>query len=173
MTEMLDPKTVSDILNLYFSEMVPIILKNKGMINKFMGDAILAVFGAPVENPDNAMLGIKSAVEMLEKLDELQKLWADKGMPRIEIGIGVSTGIAFVGNIGSEDRLEYSVIGDTVNIASRLDEINKLFNTKLLISPTTYEKVKDTIEVREIKSVLIKGRSEPMNIYEVKGFKNS
>lgn len=168
-SETLEPEMVSSILSDYFSEMVPIILKHKGMLNKFMGDALLAVFGAPIENPEHSRLAIMCAMEMLEKVKELQKKWNAEGKPKIKIGIGINTGIAFVGNIGSEDRMEYTVIGDTVNIANRLESFNKIYNSSLIISSSTYEKVKDTVDVIKVSSVTIKGRSEPIDIFEVTG----
>lgn len=168
--ETLEPEEVSAILNVYFSEMVPIILKNKGILNKFMGDAFLAIFGAPIENSNHPKLAVKCAVELLSKVKELQEEWIQEGKPKIEIGIGINTGIAFVGNIGSEDRLEYTVIGDTVNLANRLESFNKLYSTRLLISSSTYEKVKDSVDTIKINSVKIKGRSEIVDIFEVIDF---
>lgn len=170
LAETLEPEEVSSLLNEYFSEMVPIILKNNGMLDKFMGDAILAVFGAPVENHDHPMNAIRCAIEMLEKAKFIQDKWTTEGKPRMDIGIGINTGIVFVGNIGSEDRLEYTVVGDTVNLANRLESFNKLFNTKLLISSSTYEKVKKHVDVIHIHSVEIKGKVEPVSIYEVISF---
>jgi len=165
-SEKLKPEQVSAILNHYFSEMVPIILKHHGMLNKYMGDALLAVFGAPVDNPEHPLMAVKCAIEMLEKVKELQQKWLDENNTLIEIGIAISTGETFLGNIGSEDRLEYTVIGDTVNIASRIEALNKVFNTKLLISQSTYEKVKN-LDVIKISSVPIRGKAEPIDIYEV------
>ncbi|MDD3013789.1 MAG: adenylate/guanylate cyclase domain-containing protein [Candidatus Gastranaerophilales bacterium] len=168
-SESLDPEQVSAILNLYFSEMIPIILKHNGMLNKFMGDALLAVFGAPIENSEHPIMAVKCAIEMLEKVKELQQKWLEENNTLIEIGIAISTGEVFLGNIGSEDRLEYTVIGDTVNIASRIEALNKLFNTKLLISQTTFEKVEKikNLDYIKIKSVPIRGKSEPIDIYEI------
>lgn len=165
-SESLEPEQVSAILNLYFSEMVPIILKHNGMLNKFIGDALLAVFGAPVENPEHPTMAVKCAIEMLEKVKELQQKWLQENNTLIEIGIAISTGDTFLGNIGSEDRLEYTVIGDTVNIASRIESLNKIFNTRLLISQATFEKV-ENLDVIKISSVPIRGKTEPIDIYEV------
>ena len=171
-TETLEPEEVCSILNLYFSEMIPIIRKNKGVLNKFMGDALLTVFGISSVHSDHAQNGILCAIEMLDKVKELQNKWLEEGKPKIEIGIGMSTGTIFVGNIGSEDRLEYTVIGDAVNIASRLESYNKIYNTKLLVSSSTYERVKDRVDAIEITSVSVKGKSEPINIYEINGLIN-
>ena len=104
---------------------------------------------------------------MLEKVKELQKKWAKENKPKIEIGIGINTGEVFVGNIGSVNRMEYTVIGDTVNLASRLESYNKIYKTKLLISPTTYEEVKSFADVIKISDVQIRGKSHKMDIYEV------
>ena len=104
---------------------------------------------------------------MLEKVKELQKKWIKEGKPKLEIGVGVNTGEVFVGNIGSINRMEYTVIGDTVNLASRLESYNKIYKTKLLISSTTYEEVKGFTDVIKISDVQIRGKANKMDIYEV------
>ena len=158
---------VSEILNEYFTEMEPIITKYNGIINKFIGDAVMAVFGEPIQDKNHAQNAVKCAYEMLEKVKELQKKWVKENKPKIEIGIGINTGEVFVGNIGSVNRMEYTVIGDTVNLASRLESYNKIYKTKLLISPTTYEEVKSFTDVIKISDVQIRGKAHKMDIYEV------
>jgi adenylate cyclase len=165
-SENLEPEQVSALLNSYFSEMHPIILEHNGMLNKYMGDALLAVFGAPVENQEHPYMAVKCAIKMLDKVKELQKKWFDQYNCLIDIGIAISTGDAFLGNIGSEDRLEYTVIGDTVNVASRIESLNKVFNTHLLISDMTYKRI-DKIVAFKLSSVPIRGKAEPIDIYEV------
>ncbi len=167
MSEQMSAQQVSEILNEYFTEMEPIISKYNGIINKFIGDAIMAVFGEPIQDKNHAQNAVKCAYEMLEKVKELQKKWAKENKPKIEIGIGINTGEVFVGNIGSVNRMEYTVIGDTVNLASRLESYNKIYKTKLLISPTTYEEVKSFADVIKISDVQIRGKSHKMDIYEV------
>lgn len=167
MSEQMSAQQVSEILNEYFTEMEPIISKYNGIINKFIGDAIMAVFGEPIQDKNHAQNAVKCAYEMLEKVKELQKKWAKANKPKIEIGIGINTGEVFVGNIGSVNRMEYTVIGDTVNLASRLESYNKIYKTKLLISPTTYEEVKSFADVIKISDVQIRGKSHKMDIYEV------
>lgn len=167
MSEQMTPQQVSEILNEYFTEMEPIITKYNGVINKFIGDAVMAIFGEPIQDKNHAQNAVKCAYSMLEKVKELQKKWAQEGKPKIEIGVGISTGEVFVGNIGSVNRMEYTVIGDTVNLASRLEGYNKTYKTKLLISPNTYEEVKSIVDVIKISDVQIRGKVNKMNIYEV------
>lgn len=167
MSEQMSAQEVSEILNEYFTEMEPIITKYNGVINKFIGDAVMAIFGEPIQDKNHAQNAVKCAYAMLTKVKELQKKWIREGKPKIEIGIGINTGEVFVGNIGSVNRMEYTVIGDTVNLASRLEGYNKIYKTKLLISPTTYEEVKGFTDVIKISDVQIRGKANKMDIYEV------
>ena len=167
-SDTVEPEKVSSILNEYFSEMIPLVFNNKGTVNKFMGDALLVIFGAPVENPEHPKMAVKCAIDMFEKVKELQQKWQNENKPHIDIGIGISSGIAFVGNIGSDERHEYSAIGNTVNTANRLESFNKIYKTNILICENTYKRVKDIIEAEEVDSVCIAQNSEPITIYEVK-----
>ena len=167
MSEKLSAQEVSEILNEYFTEMEPIIAKYNGVINKFIGDAVMAIFGEPIQDKNHAQNAVKCAYAMHQKVKELQKKWVKEGKPKIEIGIGINTGEVFVGNIGSVNRMEYTVIGDTVNLASRLESYNKIYKTKLLISPSTYEEVKGFVDVIKISDVQIRGKANKMDIYEV------
>ena len=166
-SEQLSPVEVTKILNEYFSELVPIIEQHKGILNKFMGDAILAIFGEPIKNENHPVDAVKCANKMLKKVKLLQDKWLNEGKPKIEIGIGIATGEAFVGNIGSEERLEYTVIGDTVNTASRIENYNKVYRTNFLISEETYLKVQKYVDVIKIREVSIRGKAKKINIYEV------
>lgn len=167
MSESMTAEEVSKILNEYFSEMEPIITKYNGVINKFIGDAVMAIFGEPIQDINHAQNAVKCASEMLKKVEQLRDKWLSEGKPKIEIGIGINTGEAFVGNIGSEKRLEYTVIGDTVNLASRIEGYNKVYKTNLLISSSTYKQVSDIVDVIKIADVTIRGKSKKMDIYEV------
>ena len=167
MSEQMTAQQVSEILNEYFTEMEPIITKYNGVINKFIGDAVMAIFGEPIQDKNHAQNAVKCAYAMLQRVKELQKKWVKEGKPKIEIGVGINTGEVFVGNIGSVNRMEYTVIGDTVNLASRLESYNKIYKTKLLISPTTYEEVKGFTDVIKISDVQIRGKANKMDIYEV------
>ena len=167
MSEKLEPEEISVILNEYFTEIEPIISKYNGVINKFIGDAVMAIFGEPIQDKDHAVNAVKCANAMLNKVQELQKKWLAEGKPKIEIGVGINTGEAFVGNIGSEKRLEYTVIGDMVNLASRIESYNKVYKTQFLISSSTYEHVRGIADVIKISEVKIRGKEKKMNIYEV------
>ena len=166
-SEKLSAEEVTRILNEYFTAIVPIIEDYNGILNKFMGDAVLAVFGEPIKNNNHALDAVKCADCMLKKVKQLQEKWLEEGKPKIEIGIGISTGEAFVGNIGSEERLEYTVIGDTVNTASRIENYNKVYRTKFLISQETFERVQKHVDVIKIREVSIRGKAKKINIYEV------
>ncbi len=167
MSEKLSAEDVSKILNEYFSEMEPIITKYNGVINKFIGDAVMAIFGEPVQDLNHPINAVKCAYEMLKKVEELREKWLFEGKPKIEIGIGINTGEAFVGNIGSEKRLEYTVIGDTVNLASRIEGYNKVYHTNLLVSSSTYSYISNIADVIKIGDVQIRGKSKKMDIYEI------
>lgn len=167
MSEKMTAEEVSVILNEYFSEIEPIITKYNGVINKFIGDAVMAIFGEPIQDINHPQNAVKCACEMLKKVDQLQEKWIFEGKPKIEIGIGINTGEAFVGNIGSEKRLEYTVIGDMVNLASRIESYNKVYKTNMLISSSTYSHVSDIVDVIKIADVTIRGKAKKMDIYEV------
>lgn len=166
-TESMDASSTTKILNEYFSALVPIIEEHKGILNKFVGDAVLAIFGDPKQSDNHALDAVQCANKMLKKVKYLQEKWLDEGKPKIEIGIGIATGETFIGNIGSQNRLEYTVIGDTVNTANRIESYNKVYKTNFLISETTYERVKKYVDAITIKNVMIRGKSGKINLYEV------
>ncbi|MCI5888369.1 MAG: adenylate/guanylate cyclase domain-containing protein, partial [Brachyspira sp.] len=167
MSEKMTAEEVSKILNEYFTEIEPIITKHNGVINKFIGDAVMAIFGEPIQDINHPVNAVRCAYEMLILVDKLQDKWITEGKPKIEIGIGINTGEAFVGNIGSEKRLEYTVIGDTVNLASRIESYNKVYKTNFLISSSTYSYVSSIVDVLKISEVQIRGKAKKMDIYEV------
>ena len=166
-SEGMDANSVTAILNEYFSALVPIIEEHNGVLNKFMGDAILAIFGEPKKSKNHALDAVKCADKMLKKVKYLQDKWMDEGKPKIEIGIGISTGEAFIGNIGSQNRLEYTVIGDTVNTASRIENYNKVYRTNFLVSESTYNLVQNYVDAITIKNVVIRGKTNKINLYEI------
>lgn len=167
LSEKMSAEEVSMILNEYFAEMEPIITKYNGVINKFIGDAVMAIFGEPIQDINHAQNAVKCAYEMLKKVEYLREKWLFEGKPKIEIGVGINTGEVFIGNIGTETRMEYTVIGDTVNLASRIESYNKVYRTNLLVSNSTYDAISDIADVIKISEVQIRGKAKKMNIYEV------
>lgn len=170
------PEDVVSLLNEYFGKMTEIILKWEGTLDKFMGDAIMVFWGAPLEQPDHAERAVKCALEMTRTLRELGEEWEKKGKPALKIGVGINTGEALVGNIGAEGKkMDYTVIGDHVNLASRLEGLNKSFGSEIIISEYTLERIKDKIHkgifggvlVRGLGNVAVKGRERPVKIYSV------
>lgn len=170
--EELPPQEVTSILNEYFSTIEPVIAKYHGIVNKYIGDGLLAVFGEPVKNNEHALNAVLCGIEIIDKIILLREKFIKENKPLINIGIGVNTGEVFAGNIGTEERLEYTVIGDNVNLASRIEAYNQILKTQFLISEYTYEYVKDKIDVVKLSGVNIKGKSKPIDIYEVLRFKN-
>ncbi len=166
-SEKLSPEELSRVLNLYLTPMTELVFKNKGTLDKYMGDAIMAFFGAPVKNPQHAAEACRCALDSIVKLKELQKEFADQGLPYIDIGIGINTGEMSVGNMGSNIVQNYTVMGDSVNLASRLEGINKEYGTRIVISEFTYGDVKKEFTAREIDRVRVKGKLEPVRIFEL------
>lgn len=167
MSEKMSADEVSVILNEYFTEIEPIVTRHNGVVNKFIGDAVMAIFGEPIQDENHAKNAVRCACEMLEKVNELQTKWLEEGKPKIEIGIGINTGEAFVGNIGSEKRMEYTVIGDMVNLASRIEGNNKVYKTNLLISSSTYASARGIVDTIKISNVKIRGKEKTIDLYEV------
>ena len=167
LSEKMSPSEVTMMLNEYFSEMEPIVSKYNGFINKFIGDAVMAIFAEPTQDINHPKNAVKCAYEMLKKVEYLSEKWVNEGKPKIEIGVGINTGEVFIGNIGSEKRLEYTVIGDTVNLASRIEHYNKVYKTNLLVSSSTYAHIAEISDVIKISEVQIRGKKKKMDIYEV------
>lgn len=166
-SEKLDPRALSDLLNMYLTPMTDLVFKNRGTLDKYMGDAIMAFFGAPIAYPDHAKYACRCALQTLDKLFELQKEFERKGLPTIDIGIGLNTGDVSVGNMGSQTVRSYTVMGDAVNLASRLEGINKEYGTRIILSEMTYNEVKDSFVCREVDWVRVKGKILPVKIYEL------
>ena len=166
MSETTPPEKIVEMLNIHFSVMADIILKHNGTIDKYIGDAIMAFWGAPVKTTDHAEQAVLAAREMLEGIKEVNKTLKERGFDQeVKIGIGINTGVATIGNIGSEQKKNYTVVGDTVNLSSRLESITKEYKTPLLFSEYTYAKIKEQIHCRLIGNVKVKGREQPVDIY--------
>lgn len=166
-SEKLDPQMLSHVLNLYLTPMTQIVFANKGTLDKYMGDAVMAFFGAPIAFPDHAKYACRCALQSIKKLREIQKEFAAEGLPMIDIGIGINTSEMNVGNMGSDTVRSYTVMGDGVNLGSRLEGINKEYGTRIIISEFTHEEVKDSFTTREVDSVRVKGKLKPVRIYEL------
>jgi adenylate cyclase len=151
--------------------MVEVVFQHGGMLDKYIGDAIMAVFGAPVSRRDDAKNAVRAAVRMRQALAHLNERLAKRGLAPLQTGIGLHTGEVVAGNIGSERRMEYTVIGDAVNLASRLESNTKELGVGILISDVTYALTKDVIETRPLREITVKGRAQPVMTYEVLGIK--
>ena len=161
------------LLNEYFTEMVTVIMEEGGVVDKYIGDAIMAVFGAPVSKPDDARRAVRAAVRMRHALAVLNERLTARGAPPIKTGIGLHTGEVVAGNIGSEARMEYTVIGDAVNLASRLESSTKELGTDVLISEDTNALLDNELETRAVREITVKGRAKPVIVYEVVGFRTN
>jgi adenylate cyclase len=170
-SEKLTPEDLVHLLNEYLTEMTNLVFKYDGLLDKYMGDAIMAVFGAPLDQPDHALRACRTALGMMDELKKLQEKWADEGRPVFDIGIGINSGDMVVGNMGSDMRFDYTVMGDMVNLGSRLEGTNKEYGTNIIISEYTYAVVKDALFCRELDSVRVKGKKLPVKIYELLGEK--
>ncbi len=170
-SEGLKPQALVRLMNDYLTPMTDVVFDNDGTVDKFMGDAIMAFWGAPVEQPDHAFKACRAALEMMKKLKELQPLWKEHGIEEIDIGIGLSTGKVTVGNMGSLTRFDYTVIGDSINLGSRLEGLNKEYKTHIIVTKYTHLDVEDDFIFRELDMVRVKGKARHISIFELMGDK--
>jgi adenylate cyclase len=168
-SEKMDPQQLVGLLNEYFTEMVGIVMQEDGVVDKYIGDAIMAVFGAPVPKPNDAVNAVRAAVRMRKALEHLNTRLGARGIAPLQTGIGIHTGEVVAGNIGSERRMEYTVIGDSVNLASRLESSTKDLGVNVLVSEDTYELTKHAIVAKPVREITVKGRKQPVMTYEVLG----
>jgi adenylate cyclase len=155
------------ILNEYLSSMAEVIFTNDGTLDKYEGDAIMAFWGAPVPQQDHALRACTTALKMQQALSDIHELWRNQSKPIFRMRIGINTGEMIVGNMGGRGKFNYTVIGDSVNLASRLEGANKEYKTHIMASQRTYDMVRDQIVGRELDLITVKGRSEPVTIYEL------
>jgi len=166
-SEGMSPDELVRMLNEYFNAMTDVLYKNLGTLDKFIGDAIMAFWGSPYPQEDHAYHACNCALQMRDKLLELNSDWERRGMRPIAVGIGVNSGPVNVGNIGSEKRLSWTVMGDNVNLASRLEGMTKQYRTSILVNETTYVQVKQQFVAREVDKIRVKGKTLPVTIYEL------
>lgn len=169
-SEMIPPHQLVQLLMEYLTEMTAVIKAHGGIIDKFEGDAIMAEFGAPLPMPDHADRAVKAGLEMQKRLKELREIWTGKGLPALKCRIGINTGSMIVGNAGSQQVYDYTVLGDSVNLASRLEAANKRYNTNLMISEFTRESLTPGIfKTRILDAITVKGKSKSVRVFEVYG----
>lgn len=166
-SEQLSPDALVTLLNEYLTEMTNIVFKYDGMLDKYEGDAIMAVFGAPVSHGNDAIHSCAAALEMQQQLVQLRKRWAEQGKPQLHVRVGLNTGPMVVGNMGSESRFDYTVMGDSVNLGARLEGANKQYGTAIMIGEATWQMAKDGIIARELDLLRVKGKNEPVRVYEL------
>jgi len=164
-----EPEDIVQTLNEYFTRMVDIVFKHKGTLDKFVGDMVMALFGAPLDDVNHAEHAVDAALEMIVELNRLNERWVAEGRPSLDIGIGINTGPMIAGNIGSEAIMSYTVIGDAVNLGSRLESLNKQYSTRIIISDATRAALPDRYLFRPLGDVVVKGKTRPVAIFEVVG----
>jgi adenylate cyclase len=168
MSEKGTPEEVVSQLNEYFSRMVQVVFDHRGTVDKFVGDMVMALFGAPLDDDDHAEHAVQTALAMTQALDELNARWQAEGRPLLDIGIGINTGDMVAGNIGSDTIMSYTVIGDAVNLGARLESLNKDYSTRVIISDATRIRLKGRYDIHPLGDVVVKGKSKPVAIFEVK-----
>jgi adenylate cyclase len=163
------PEEVVQTLNEYFTRMVHLVFLHKGTLDKFVGDMVMALFGAPLSDPRHADHAVEAALDMVAELGTLNQRWKAEGRPELDIGIGINTGPMIAGNIGSDAIMSYTVIGDAVNLGSRLESLNKQYGTRIIISDATRLQLTGRYLFRPLGDVVVKGRTEAVAIFEVVG----
>ncbi len=170
--ENLEPEQLVSVLNEYLSAMTDVVLRYEGYLDKYVGDAIVAIFGIPVEQSDHAIRACNAALDMRKELIILRQMWKRQGKPGFEVRIGINSGPMIAGNIGGTNRFDYTVIGDSVNLAARLESANKIYGTSIIISEETFAHVHSNFWCRELDAIRVKGKSKPVRIYELIGRKS-
>jgi adenylate cyclase len=167
LAENLAPRELVATLNEYFTGMVDVIFEQGGTLDKFIGDALMAVFGAPFVTPDDPDHAVEAAIEMVRRLRSSNRAWVEQGRPSLGIGVGINTGLVVAGTIGSPKRMDYTVIGDHVNLAARIESANRYYGTQILVSEHTIEKLRVERHVRELDRVRVQGRVLPVRLFEI------
>ncbi len=172
LSEQMPPEKVVELLNAYFEIMVDVIFEQQGTLDKFIGDAIMAIFGSPVAQSDHAYRAVKTALNMQRALGQFNQQQQEQGRPTIDIGMAINSDHVVTGNIGSSKRMEFTAIGDGVNLTARLESLTKYYGCGILISEHTYQLCKDDVWVRELDYVRVKGKTQPVYIYELLGLRS-
>jgi adenylate cyclase len=167
LSEAMAPERLVALLNGYLTPMTDIVFEHGGTLDKYMGDSIMAFYGAPLAQPDHALRACRTALQMLQKLEELRARWRTEGLPELEIGIGICSGPMVVGNMGSQSRFDYTVMGDAVNLGSRLEGANKTYGTQVIVAETTRTLLAGAATTRSLDVVRVKGKRQPVPIFEL------
>ena len=167
LSEQMEPEVVAEMLKEYLSEMTQVVFQHKGTVDKYIGDCVMAIWNAPFEDPEHAVNAVRTALDFQERTLAVSAKWEEKLGGKIRNGCGINTGEAVVGTMGSRQRLEYTAIGDTVNLASRLESITKEYNTSIIISESTHEYIEGQFMTRELGAVTVKGKTRPVRIFAV------
>ena len=167
LSEKMEPEIVADMLREYLSDMTEIVFRHRGTVDKYIGDCVMAIWNAPFEDPEHAVNAVRTALDFQERTLAVSARWEEKLGGKIRNGCGINTGEAVVGTMGSRQRLEYTAIGDTVNLAARLESITKDYNASIIISESTYDYVKGAFMTRELGAVTVKGKTRPVKIFAV------
>jgi len=169
LSERMAPEALVRFINSYLTPMTRIVFEEGGTLDKYIGDALMAFWSAPLEQPDHAVRACRAAVRFIDTLKELKAAWRDQNLPEFDIGVGINTGPMIVGNMGSDIRFDYTVMGDSVNLASRLEGTNKEYETRILMSESTFAQARDQVTARRLGAVRVKGKRKPVRIYELRG----
>ncbi|TDJ23763.1 MAG: adenylate/guanylate cyclase domain-containing protein, partial [Gammaproteobacteria bacterium] len=170
-SEGMDPKQLVELMNALLTPMTRVIHKNRGTIDKYMGDAIMSFWGAPLRDPEHARHALDAALDMMDELKIMQMEFKERGWPEVNMGIGLNTGNMNVGNMGSEFRVAYTVLGDAVNLGSRLEGLTKTYGVNIIVSETTKDSISG-FTFRELDLVTVLGKNEPVAIFEPLGHEN-
>jgi len=167
-----DPEQVVETINRYYEHITRIIRENEGIVDKYEGDAIMAFWGAPLPQADHARRACLAALDCQVELEKLREEFQQQGRPALFARIGLNSGEMIVGNMGSRERFDYTVLGDEVNLGSRLEGANKQYGTNIMVSERTYRLAEDDVDVRELDLIRVKGKDRPVKVYELSGRKN-
>ena len=168
MSEKGSPEDVVSQLNELFTRMVGVVFEHRGTVDKFVGDMVMALYSAPLDDAEHADHAVQTALAMIRTLNEMNQQWQSQGKPTLDIGIGINTGGMVAGNIGSDTIMSYTVIGDAVNLGARLESLNKDFGTRIIISESTRAELKGRYDIHPLGEVVVKGKTKPVAIFEVK-----
>lgn len=169
LSESMDPEDLRDFLSEYFGEMVEAMLAQNGTLDKFIGDAMMCFFGVPIRTPEHPEQAVSAAWDMYQRLQLLNRLWAEQEKEPLDMRIGINTGPVTAGNMGTHNVLNYTIMGDTVNLGARLESANKQYGTNIMLGETTYEKVKDKFDTRRLDCIRVKGKEQGVFVYELLG----